>query len=152
MHPFCRWCPDNIYKKNFSDVNTSICSIFSCQSVICYSHYSMWPVLNHKICLKVLTHEKRGGLKEASFDRSRFKLFTLRFSKIFVQAENYTQRCLFLLFEYNSWFPNKVLISGCVTIFTYTLHWNNGDVSLPVWQRTQGEAQFYICFGWTAKN
>ncbi len=36
--------------------------------------------------LKVLTNEKRGGLKEASFDRSRFKLLTLKFSNKFVQT------------------------------------------------------------------
>ncbi len=30
--------------------------------------------------LKVLTNEKRGGLKVLAFDRSPFKLFSLRFS------------------------------------------------------------------------
>ncbi len=58
--------------------------------------------LSINIFLQLLTHEKRGGLKVASFDMSRFKLFTLRFPKIFVQAVNYTQRSLFLLFEYNN--------------------------------------------------
>jgi hypothetical protein len=38
---------------------------------------------NH--CLKVLNSEKRGGLKVVSFDRSSFKLFTLRFSNKSVQ-------------------------------------------------------------------
>jgi hypothetical protein len=36
--------------------------------------------------LKVLTNEKRGDLKAAAFDRSPFKLFTLRFSNKSVQA------------------------------------------------------------------
>ncbi len=36
--------------------------------------------------LKVLTNEKRGGLKVAAFDRSPFKLFSLRFSAKSVQA------------------------------------------------------------------
>jgi hypothetical protein len=36
--------------------------------------------------LKVLTNEKRGGLKVVVFDRSLFKLFTLRFSNKSVQA------------------------------------------------------------------
>jgi hypothetical protein len=36
--------------------------------------------------LKVLPNEKRGGLKVVAFDRSPFKLFTLRFSNKLVQA------------------------------------------------------------------
>jgi hypothetical protein len=36
--------------------------------------------------LKVLTNEKRGGLKVEAFDRSPFKLFTLKFSNKSVQA------------------------------------------------------------------
>ncbi len=36
--------------------------------------------------LKVLTNEKRGGLKMVSFDRSPFKLISLRFSYKSVQA------------------------------------------------------------------
>jgi hypothetical protein len=41
---------------------------------------------NILISLKILTIEKRGGLKEVTFDRSPFKLFTLRFSNKSVQA------------------------------------------------------------------
>jgi hypothetical protein len=33
------------------------------------------------ITLKVLTNEKKDGLKAVSFERSCFKLFTLKFSK-----------------------------------------------------------------------
>jgi hypothetical protein len=36
--------------------------------------------------LKVLTNEKRGGLKVVAFDRSPFKLFTLRFLNKSVHA------------------------------------------------------------------
>jgi hypothetical protein len=39
-----------------------------------------------KTGLKVLTNEKRGGLKVAEFDRSPFKLFTLKFSNKSVQS------------------------------------------------------------------
>jgi hypothetical protein len=36
--------------------------------------------------LKVLTNDKRGGLKVVAFDKSQFKLFTLRISTKSVQA------------------------------------------------------------------
>ncbi len=57
--------------------------------------------------LKVLTNEKREGLTEVLFNRSRFKLFTLRFSNKSMQAPSCerpktTQRSLFLVFEYNN--------------------------------------------------
>jgi hypothetical protein len=63
--------------------------------------------------LKVLTNEKRGGLKVAAFDRSPFKLFSLRFSAGSVQAPSCerpktTQRTLFLSFESNNCFPITV--------------------------------------------
>ncbi len=60
--------------------------------------------------LKVLTNEKRGGLKVATFGRSPFKLFSLKFSAKSVQALSCerlktTQRTLFLLFANNNCFP-----------------------------------------------
>jgi hypothetical protein len=63
--------------------------------------------------LKVLTNEKRGGLKVVAFDKSPFKLFTLRFSTKSVQAPSCkrpktTQRTLFLSFQINNWFPKTV--------------------------------------------
>jgi hypothetical protein len=63
--------------------------------------------------LKVLTNEKRGGLKVVAFDRFLFKLFTLKFSNKSVQAPSCekpktTQRTLFLLFENNNCFPITV--------------------------------------------
>jgi hypothetical protein len=38
------------------------------------------------VFLKVLANEKRGGLEVVAFDKSPFKLFTLRFSTKSVQA------------------------------------------------------------------
>jgi hypothetical protein len=57
--------------------------------------------------LKVLTNEKRGGLTTVLFDRSPFKLFTLKFSNKSIQPSSCerpktAQRTLFLLFESNS--------------------------------------------------
>jgi len=53
---------------------------------------------------KKLIFEKRGGSKVASFDRSRFKLLTLKFLNKSVQAASCerlktNQRRVFLLFE-----------------------------------------------------
>jgi hypothetical protein len=53
--------------------------------------------------LKVLTNEKRGGLELAAFDRSPFKLFSLKFSNKSVQAPSCERhktapRTLFLSF------------------------------------------------------
>ena len=64
--------------------------------------------------LKVSTNEKRGGLKVVTFDRSPFKVFSLRFSRNSVQAPSCkrpktTQRTLFLSFEIKNWFPITVL-------------------------------------------
>jgi hypothetical protein len=60
--------------------------------------------------LKVLANEKRGGLKVTTFDRSPFKLFSLKFSAESVQALfcerlKTTQRTLFLSFEIKNCFP-----------------------------------------------
>jgi hypothetical protein len=64
--------------------------------------------------LKVLTNEKRGGLKVVLFDRSPFKLFSLRFSTKSVQAPSCerpktTQRTLSLSFEIKNCYPIAVL-------------------------------------------
>jgi hypothetical protein len=65
---------------------------------------------NGSMVLKVLSNEKRGGLKVATFGRSPFKLFSLKFSAKSVQALSCerlktTQRTLFLLFANNNCFP-----------------------------------------------
>ncbi len=60
--------------------------------------------------LKVLTNEKRGGLAVVPFDRSRFKLFSRKFSNKLVQAP-FCERpitalqALFLSFAINNCFP-----------------------------------------------
>jgi hypothetical protein len=56
------------------------------------------------LLLKVLSNEKRGNLKVEAFDRSPFKLFTLRFSNKSVQAPSCerprtAQRTMFLSFK-----------------------------------------------------
>jgi hypothetical protein len=81
-----------------------------------YAHSSVPSVhilASPSVPLKVLTNEKRGGLKVVTFDRSPFKVFSLRFSRNSVQAPSCkrpktTQRTLFLSFEINNWFPIKV--------------------------------------------
>jgi hypothetical protein len=60
--------------------------------------------------LKVLTNEKRGGLTLVPFDRSRFKLFSRKFSNKLVQAPSCERhktapRTLFLLFANYNCFP-----------------------------------------------
>jgi hypothetical protein len=59
--------------------------------------------------LKVLTNEKRGGVTVVSFDRSPFKLFSLKFSNNSVQAPSCerpktAQRTLFLFIANNNCF------------------------------------------------
>jgi hypothetical protein len=60
--------------------------------------------------LKVLTNEKRDGLKVVAFNRPLFKLCTLRFSDKAPSCEmpKTTQRNLFLSFEINNCFPITV--------------------------------------------
>ncbi len=90
--------------------------------------------------LKVLTNEKRGGLRVISFDRSPFKLFSRKFWKESVQGPSCerhktTQRTLFLLFASNSWFPMTLLCLAAADFSHHTLNWNNGIVLLPRYLR-----------------
>ena len=62
-----------------------------------------------KLMLKVLTNEKRGGLKVVEFDRSPFKLFTLKFSNKLVQA--YPVKGLKLLREPCFYYLQTIIIS-----------------------------------------
>ncbi len=83
--------------------------------------------------LKVLTNEKRGGLRVISFDRSPFKLFSQKFSKESVQAptcerHKTTQRTLFLLFANNNWFPITLLCLTAAPFSHRKLNWNIGIV------------------------
>ncbi len=97
--------------------------------------------------LKVLTNEKRGGLAVVSFDRSPFKLFTLRFSNIFVLAPSCerpktTQRPLFLSFESNNCFPITVLCRRLMKKSgKLACHVENSNItigSLPTHQTSHG--------------
>ncbi len=68
--------------------------------------------------LKVLTNEKRGGLTVILFDRSRFQLFTLKFSNKSVQSSSCewpetAQRTLFLLFANNNCLPITLKCRRC---------------------------------------
>ncbi len=69
--------------------------------------------------LKALSNEKRGGLGVVSFDRSIFKLISLKFSNKSVQAPSCerpktTQRTLFLLFANNNCFQITLLCRRCM--------------------------------------
>ncbi len=67
--------------------------------------------------LKVLTNEKRGGLAVVPFDRSRFKLFSRKFS--------------------NKLFPNNAIVSGFDTLFTsYNYLKQRYCTSSPIFQMT----------------
>ncbi len=90
--------------------------------------------------LKVLTNEKRGGLRVISFDRSPFKLFSRKFSKESVQAPSCerhktTQRTLFLLFANNYWFPITLLCLAAAHFWHSKLNWNIGIVHPPRYLR-----------------
>jgi len=65
-----------------------------------------------RICIKILTNEKRGGLTVVSIDRSPFKLFSLWFSYKSMQAPfckrpKTNQRTLILSFAINYCFPTS---------------------------------------------
>ncbi len=83
--------------------------------------------------LKVLTNEKRGGLKVPAFDRSPFKLFLLRFSAKSVQAlscerPKTTQQTLFVSFEIKNCFPMVILRRGFMKkngkLACHLVNWN----------------------------
>jgi hypothetical protein len=79
-----------------------------------FMHNKVWLDGTRESSLKVLTNEKRGGLKVLTFDRSPFKLFSLRFSAKSVQTPSCerlktTQRILFQLFSIKNCFPIAVL-------------------------------------------
>ncbi len=106
----------------------------------CSIYFHIYP-------LKVLTNEKRGGLKVVAFDKSPFKLFTLRFSTKSVQAPScgrpkITQRTLFLLFESNSWFPITVkcrsFMKKSAKLACHVVNSNIVIDSLPTLQMSHG--------------
>ena len=101
----------------------------------------------HLKALKVLTNEKRGGLRVISFDRSSFKLFSRKFSKESAQAPSCerhktTQRTLFLLFANNNCFPIAVLcrifMKKSVKLTCHVVNSNIAIGSLPTLQTLHG--------------
>jgi hypothetical protein len=95
---------------------------------------------SRRIILKVLTNEKRGGLKVATFDRSPFKLFSLNFSAKSVQALSCerlktTQRTLFLSFAIKNCFPITLLrrsfIKKSRKLACHVVNWNIAIDSSP---------------------
>ncbi len=97
--------------------------------------------------LKVLANEKRGGLKVVAFDRSPFKLFTLKFSNKSVQAPIFerpktSQRTLFLSFEINNCFPitvsNRRMMKKSWKLACHAVDSNIPIDSLPTLQRSLG--------------
>jgi hypothetical protein len=73
--------------------------------------------------LKVLTNEKRGGLRVISFDRPPFKLLSRKFSKGSVQAPSCerhktTQRTPVSIIYKQLLIPNNDIVSGCDTLLT----------------------------------
>ncbi len=104
-------------------------------------------IRQYLLYLKVLTNEKRGGLKEVAFDRSPFKVFSLRFSKKSVQAPSCkrpktTQQTLFLSFEINNWFPITAqcrrLIKKSRKLACHVVNSNIASGSLPTLQTSHG--------------
>jgi hypothetical protein len=96
---------------------------------------------------KILTNEKRGGLKVVSFDRSPFKLFTLRFSEKSVQAPfcerpRTAPRTLFLSFANNNCFQIAVSRRSCMKksgkLACHVVNSNIAFGSLPTLQISLG--------------
>jgi hypothetical protein len=86
--------------------------------------------------LKVLTNEKRGGFTVVSFDRSRFKLFSRKFSHKLLQAPSCERhktapRTLFLSFANYNCFPITLYWRAATHCIHNTLNWNNGIVYPP---------------------
>ncbi len=110
--------------------------------------------LNHNICLKVLTNEKRGGLALLQLDRSRFKLFSRKFSNKLVQAPSCERpitalRALLLSFAINNCFPKsdekllalfELVLGDFVMVVNHVLGTaaNVESIILFVWQIFQG--------------
>ena len=104
--------------------------------------YKLW-----KTMLKVLANEKRGVLAVVSFDRSRFKLFSRKFSNKCVQAPSCERlktapRTLFLSFESNNCFPITVqcrrLMKKSGKLACHVVNSNIAIGSLPTLQTLHG--------------
>ncbi len=87
--------------------------------------------------LKVLTNEKRGGLAVVSFERSPFKLFSLKFSNKSVptpscERPKTTQRTLFLLFANNNCFQLTLYCRKCKKSGKLASHVANSNIAISV--------------------
>ncbi len=117
-----------VWSKNNNPVH--IPAPFSRSATSSYSYVYVYGYVILCMCtfaLKVLTNEKRGGLTVVSFDRSDFKLFTLKFPNKSVQSSSCerhktAQRTLFLLFAINNCFPTSDDIGGVICISQIFLH------------------------------
>ncbi len=129
-----RWVlPGQISCYLWRQLNTSTARYF------CWEAKLIWRIYWH-MHLKVMTNEKRGGLKVVSFERSPFKLFTLRFSNKSVQAPSCERsktapRTLFLLFANNNCIPVSAYCRAAAQFSHRTLICNNGIVHLPRYLR-----------------
>jgi hypothetical protein len=111
-------CPGSKSANSYMPKNVAVCilekELLQISQSCCYASNMREAPLNILVhSLTVLTNEKRGGLSLVSFDWSRFKLFTLKFSKESVQIPSCerpktAQRTLFLSFEINNCYPITV--------------------------------------------
>ena len=99
------------------------------------------------LSLKVLANEKRGVLAVVSFDRSRFKLFSRKFSNKCVLAPSCERlktapRTLFLSFESNNYYPITIycrrLIKKSGKLACHVVNSNIAIGSLPTLQTSHG--------------
>jgi hypothetical protein len=97
-----------IHTNRITVLDNKICIFFTCTYNVLLN--TLTTLCDTNYLLKVLTNEKRGGLTVVSFDRSRFKLISRKFSHKLVQAPSCERhktapRTLFLLFTSNNCFP-----------------------------------------------
>ncbi len=93
-------------------------------SKILFLSFYITNLINVKLeSLKVLTNEKRGGLRVISFEWPPFKLLSRKFSKDSVQAPSCerhktTQRTPVSIICKQLLIPNNAIVSGCDTLLT----------------------------------
>ena len=100
------------------------------------------------VYLKVFNNEKRGGSAVVSFDRSRFKLFSRKFSNKFVLAPSCERpktapRTLFLSFESNNCFPITAECRRLMKKFgKLVCHVVNSNIAIDSLKRLMMESRF----------
>jgi hypothetical protein len=154
------WALFQTLKPNSQDIakNFEICMLQKCFRIFSYTLFCESPnvffiksldrctltysPLTDSTCLplKVLTNEKRGGLKVIAFDKSPFKLFTLKFSNKSVQSSSCerpktAQQTLFILIANKKCFPITLLCRKLMKktgkLALHVVHSNNPIYSLP---------------------